>query len=226
MQSKEKMLMEIGNALQQQYEKWQAKAKYKLSLDPTSDDLRRLCINLRKVARDDRLLFHYNGHGVPRPTENGEIWVFAKHYTHYMPVSVSDLRSWLGDPSIYVLDSSGSGALIEHFVSTIDASNVSVSYSSEINEEESSLSGRKFSSTCSNDDHCFVLASCRRNEILPFNPKYPADLFTSCLTTPVLIAIRWFIIQNPLSMGEINPDIANSIPGDVTDRKTPLGNDL
>lgn len=24
------------------------------------------------------MLFHYNGHGVPKPTVNGEIWVFNK----------------------------------------------------------------------------------------------------------------------------------------------------
>ena len=24
------------------------------------------------------MLFHYNGHGVPKPTQNGEIWVFNK----------------------------------------------------------------------------------------------------------------------------------------------------
>jgi hypothetical protein len=68
---KQKGLELIGNALQQQYERWQSKAKYKQCLDPTSEDLRRLCINLRKAARNDRLLFHYNGHGVPRPTKNG-----------------------------------------------------------------------------------------------------------------------------------------------------------
>jgi regulator-associated protein of mTOR len=60
---KEKLHIEIGNALQRQYEKWQSKAKYKQCLDPTFDDLRRLCSNLRKGARSDRLLFHYNGHG-------------------------------------------------------------------------------------------------------------------------------------------------------------------
>ena len=26
----------------------------------------------------ERVLFHYNGHGVPKPTANGEIWVFNK----------------------------------------------------------------------------------------------------------------------------------------------------
>ena len=70
--SKMKNLESIGHELQHQYEKWQSKAKYKQCLDPTSEDLRRVCINLRKTARNDRLLLHYNGHGVPLPTKNGD----------------------------------------------------------------------------------------------------------------------------------------------------------
>jgi regulator-associated protein of mTOR len=35
-----------------------------------------------------RLLVHYNGHGVPRPTEKGELWAYGRNYTHYMPVSM------------------------------------------------------------------------------------------------------------------------------------------
>lgn len=35
-----------------------------------------LFLNLFK--QEERVLFHYNGHGVPRPTPNGEIWVFNK----------------------------------------------------------------------------------------------------------------------------------------------------
>jgi regulatory associated protein of mTOR len=69
---KQKGLEVIGNALQQQYEKWHPKAKYKQSLDPTSSELERTCNNLRRQTRSDRLLLHYNGHGVPRPTKNGE----------------------------------------------------------------------------------------------------------------------------------------------------------
>lgn len=30
------------------------------------------------VAKDERILLHYNGHGCPKPTNNGEIWVFNK----------------------------------------------------------------------------------------------------------------------------------------------------
>jgi hypothetical protein len=42
-----------------------------------------------------------------------------------------------------------------------------------------------------------VLAACRADETLPTDPLYPADIFTSCLTTPITIACRWFMIQVP-----------------------------
>jgi hypothetical protein len=40
--------------------------------------VKRLCMNLRRYAKEERVLIHYNGHGVPRPTDCGEIWVFNK----------------------------------------------------------------------------------------------------------------------------------------------------
>ena len=30
------------------------------------------------IIQEERVLFHYIGHGVPKPTTNGEIWVFNK----------------------------------------------------------------------------------------------------------------------------------------------------
>lgn len=44
------------------------------------------------APQGERVLFHYNGHGVPRPTANGEVWVFNKSYTQYIPLSVYDLQ--------------------------------------------------------------------------------------------------------------------------------------
>ena len=69
-QNRSKASEEIGHALEKQYEKWQSKAKSKLCCDATSDELRRASHGLRKsrVIKNDRVLFHYNGHGVPRPT--------------------------------------------------------------------------------------------------------------------------------------------------------------
>jgi hypothetical protein len=34
-----------------------------------------MCVDF---LQEERVLFHYNGHGVPKPTINGEIWVFNK----------------------------------------------------------------------------------------------------------------------------------------------------
>jgi regulator-associated protein of mTOR len=55
------------------------------------------------------------------------------------------------------------------------------------------------------------------------HPSYPADVFTSCLTTPVNIAIRWFILQHPETMKDLSPDLLESLPGKDIDRKTPRG---
>lgn len=53
-----------------------SRARYKRTQDPTVEDVRKLCTSTRKLAKGERALIHYNGHGVPRPTPNGEIWVF------------------------------------------------------------------------------------------------------------------------------------------------------
>lgn len=44
------------------------------------------------VSQTERVLFHYNGHGVPRPTSNGELWVFNSRYTQYIPLSIYELQ--------------------------------------------------------------------------------------------------------------------------------------
>ena len=103
--SPQKALEQIGNQLQKQYERWQPRARYKQLLDPTTEDVRKLCVALRKNAKvwclcvcvcvevvmmsscidcskNEHVLFHYNGHGVPKPTQNGEIWVFNKVSHH------------------------------------------------------------------------------------------------------------------------------------------------
>jgi regulator-associated protein of mTOR len=196
---KSKSLENIGNALQAQYEKWQPKAKFKHCLDPSPDDLRRVCVNLRKAAKNDRLLLHYNGHGVPAPTKNGELWVFYKNYSHYMPVNASELKAAVGDPAIYVLDCSGAGKLIPHLAEV--ALEPPILSESSNNRYNTSGSGSMESFTMNNlnsvtEDHStIILASCRSDEILPLQPQYPADIFTACLTTPISMAIRWLIIQ-------------------------------
>ena len=45
--------------------------------------------------------------------------------------------------------------------------------------------------------NCIQLAACEATELLPMIPDLPADLFTSCLTTPIKIALRWGVAPFP-----------------------------
>ena len=49
--SPQKGLELVGNNLQKQYERWQPRARYKQLLDPTSEEVRKLCLALRKNAK-------------------------------------------------------------------------------------------------------------------------------------------------------------------------------
>lgn len=201
-----KAIETIGNTLQSQYERWQPRARYKQTLDPTVEKIRELCVNRRRLAKHDRVLFHYNGHGVPRPTQNGEVWVFNKSYTQYIPLLVYDLQSWVGTPSIYVFDCSAAGVLLSHFTSPPTTT--------------IQMHGRNGSPLA---NEAIVLVACAADELLPMNPELCADVFTSCLTTPITVALRWFISQNELSMAHLGTNFIERIPGKLTDRKTPLG---
>ncbi|XP_068667968.1 regulatory-associated protein of TOR 2-like isoform X2 [Aristolochia californica] len=190
-----KALETIGKTLHAQYERWQPKARYKLQLDPTVDEVKKLCNTCRKYARSDRVLFHYNGHGVPKPTANGEIWVFNKSYTQYIPLPINDLDSWLKSPSIYVFDCSAAGMIVSAFNERLDPSSMK---------------------------DCILLAACEAHETLPQSAEFPADVFTSCLTTPIKMALQWFCSRS-LLRDSLEPSLIDRIPGRQNDRKTLLG---
>ena len=152
--------------------------------------------------------------------------MFGKHYTHYMPVNVCELRNWLGDPSMYVLDCSGAGALLPYFTGSPSHPSNPLMRNHSGGSATSSLSPDKpvGDSIASSMQQCIVLAACQAHEMLPImNPQYPADIFTSCLTTPITIAVRWFILQNPHISSQMSLDISENIPGKDGDRKTPKG---
>ncbi|XLR62105.1 hypothetical protein S83_012777, partial [Arachis hypogaea] len=152
----QKALESIGKNLSSQYERWQPKARYKYQLDPIVDEVKKLCTSCRRYAKSERVLFHYNGHGVPKPTANGEIWVFNKSYTQYIPLPISDLDSWLKTPSIYVFDCSAAGMIVNPFI--------------ELHEwSASNSSGSTWD--------CILLAACESHETLPQSAEFPADVF-------------------------------------------------
>ncbi|QPG76569.1 hypothetical protein FOA43_003960 [Brettanomyces nanus] len=214
-----KALQAIGRSLQSNYESISSRTKYKQSLDPSVEDLKRLCTNLRRNAKDERILFHYNGHGVPQPTQSGEIWVFNRGYTQYIPVSLYDLQNWIGAPCIFVVDTSAAGNVIENSKKFIQK---------RIDDEANHRGDNAVPSSVSSYIESLQLGACQSNETLPMNPDLPADLFTCCLTSPIETSVKWFVLSSPLRKeGEFNilkdKDGQIEIPGRLTDRRTPLG---
>ncbi|CAG8530543.1 8144_t:CDS:2 [Ambispora leptoticha] len=206
----QKALDAIGKSLQQQYEQLSIRTRYKQYLDPSVDEIKKFCTTLRKNAKEERVLFHYNGHGVPKPTGSGEIWCFNKHFTQYIPVSMGDIQQWLGSPSIYVYDCSAAGNILNNFNRFAEQRYLEAARASQdpINLPQSPVN--------------IQLAACGAHETLPMHPDLPADLFTSCLTSPIEIALRWFVLQNPLP-SDITVDMVMKLPGRLQDRRTPLG---
>ncbi|PKI82421.1 Target of rapamycin complex 1 subunit kog1 [Malassezia vespertilionis] len=224
-----KALPAIGRNLQVQFETLSMKTRYKQYLDPIVEETKRFCTNLRRTAKDERVLFYYNGFGVPKPTPGGEVWVFNKAYTQYIPVTLYDLQTWLGSPCIYVWDASAAGNIVHNSRRLAEAR-------AEEEVKVAASEGRP-PPPIPNADGIVIdadgepqfplresihLAGCGADEVLPMNPDLPADLFTCCLTSPIEISLRWFVLQNPLP-SSLNVDMVMSIPGRLQDRRTPLG---
>ncbi|KAL5003672.1 raptor N-terminal caspase like domain-containing protein [Aspergillus recurvatus] len=206
-----KLMEQIGKKLQEQYETLSLRTRYKQYLDPSVDETKKFCVSLRRNAKDERVLFHYNGHGVPLPTQSGEIWVFNKNYTQYIPVSLYDLQQWLAGPSLFVFDVSHAGNIVQNFHTFVEK------------HEKENLEQKRLdpNAIVQNYGDCIILAACQKNESLPTNPDLPADLFTCCLTTPIEIALRYFILQNPLQSNVRIDEFR--VPGRLQDRRSPLG---
>ncbi|KAI4162767.1 MAG: hypothetical protein LQ342_003654 [Letrouitia transgressa] len=202
----------IGKKLQEQYESLSIRTRYKQYLDPSVEETRKFCQSQRRNAKDERVMFHYNGHGVPLPTDSGEIWVFNKNYTQYIPISLFDLQSWLGAPSLYVFDASHAGQILANFPRFIQKHEA---------ENEAQKKKNPDAQLQFYGDNT-LLAACDRKEELPTNPDLPADMFTCCLTTPVEISLRHHVLQNPLTISVTLKELSR-MPGKLQERRSPLG---
>ncbi|KAM9938998.1 hypothetical protein OXX80_001537 [Metschnikowia pulcherrima] len=214
-----KAIEAIGKSLQAQYETLSLRTRYKQSLDPCVEDVKRFCNTLRRNAKEERILFHYNGHGVPQPTASGEIWVFNRGYTQYIPISLYDLQTWLGAPVIFVYDCNSAGNIVHNFKKFVQK---------RIDDDNEGNHDMSAPSPTSAYLDSIQLAACKSNEILPMSPHLPADLFSCCLTSPIDISLKWFVMQSPLkdsyySMLPKNAAGNIIVPGKLTDRRTPLG---
>ncbi|KAJ1657473.1 Target of rapamycin complex 1 subunit kog1, partial [Coemansia sp. RSA 25] len=257
----------IGESLLRQFEQLHRHAKYKPLMECVMEDLRKHAKQFRSVAKGERLMFYYNGHGVPRPTLTGDLWVFNRQYTQYIPVGTADLMSWIGTPCIYIWDCSMAMNIVQAFEKNSKARELEIAKIRHVAEtigikvpisrtaaqgvmedaiarvtmalasSQTPASGgggaggggggsfapqgsqQQVNTTLINlallpamhheDIH---FAATRSDELLPTNPELPADLFTACLTTPIKVALRFWVIRNPRS-SKVKLEMCEQVPG-------------
>uniref|UniRef100_A0A7N5P533 Regulatory-associated protein of mTOR n=1 Tax=Ailuropoda melanoleuca TaxID=9646 RepID=A0A7N5P533_AILME len=142
-----------------------------------------------------------------------------RNYTQYIPLSIYDLQTWMGSPSIFVYDCSNAGLIVKSFKQFALQREQELEVAA-INPNHP-LAQMPLPPSMKN---CIQLAACEASELLPMIPDLPADLFTSCLTTPIKIALRWFCMQKCVSLVPgVTLDLIEKIPGRLNDRRTPLG---
>ncbi|KAJ1919977.1 Target of rapamycin complex 1 subunit kog1 [Mycoemilia scoparia] len=217
----------IMRSLQEQYTKMQKKLVVHTLVDPSTEAIQRKCSHLRRSGRG-RILFHYNGHGVPTPTSNGDFWAFDEAFEQYVPCSPQFIYNALGSPTIYVWECANAEALM-NAVKKVHAQRASEYQKQQesLKNEQHPMSGPPRSSgpnkrTILPYPEDIHFAATLLNGELPTNPELPADLFTSCLTNPIRMALRFWVCQNP-SVAGVTMEEAEMLPGSTIDRRTPLG---
>ena len=139
---------------------------------------------------------------VVKPTNHGELCCFNSNCPEHSPVSIWDIAQWIGTPSAIVIDCSDSRKIHNNFcdyhVPTMKPKQSSKKNNNNDcgnNNDDSdidSLHEDKAEELNLYDDELILFASCDYGELVPNNPDYPADILTSCLTSPMKMAIRFF----------------------------------
>ncbi|KAA1125557.1 hypothetical protein PGTUg99_019325 [Puccinia graminis f. sp. tritici] len=285
---KETVLDTISKRLQQQFESLaptHARVKFKTYGDVYAEEFKKTLLGLRKYSRYDRCLVYYNGHGVPKPTPTGEIWVFNKAYTQYIPIRLFDILTWVGSPAVFIWDCNNAGQILNHLLfaaiqkdeenmvlgreaamalrqailatyanlnptarsadpahpvpasssqlpTTTNNTSTSPSVSKKPSANQLQEPGDPSSTKCPHfTSETIQLAACQPDEMLPRDPKLPADVFTSCLTSPIEMALRFYVLRNNsqrsqwTSTAEFFQDLGklDKVPGRMEMRRTPLG---
>ncbi|KAJ3433118.1 regulatory-associated protein of mtor [Anaeramoeba flamelloides] len=245
--SKKTALLHILTNLEKQFKSCEPRSEYIVSLDPTTSKLKKICNVQRRTESNGRIFFYYNGHGVPRPSKKGEIWVFNENYTQYIPILIKELKLWLGFPSIYVFDCNYAGILVDSFLDSDQLrkknqnkqqkqeqeqqkknQNMEQDNQKQKQKQKQKQSQQGFGQELTKNKILSTIAlfSCSNYEDLPTDPKMPADLFTSCLTTPIKTALRWHICSKFSSdtlLMNVNLETIENIPGDLNKSSTVLG---
>lgn len=146
---------------------------FHFSIAPNAD---RLCnmASLRKRITAGGILFHYIGYGFPNITSEN-MWCSERRSRDFMPFKLGDLFLRLQPPTWYIFDCSNAAVAIEAF-----------ERASSLPDRDRSFNPKDWVCICASDV----------GEELPQDPRLPCDFLTSCILSPVKIAMICHILQH------------------------------
>uniref|UniRef100_A0AC35TRU8 Raptor_N domain-containing protein n=1 Tax=Rhabditophanes sp. KR3021 TaxID=114890 RepID=A0AC35TRU8_9BILA len=235
-----KLSQKIASAIQKNFERLQPRARYRMVCDTTTEEVKKLLVGIRRNAKEERVLVYYNGFGVPLPTDNGEVWVFDRHITKYIPLNVLEMMSWMKSPSVYIWDMHQSGKVPEKMTKFSEAE-----LKEHLVERKKQFDKRvgqdKENNGALKDDFATLpmaaqislfhewnketihLAACGAEENLPIDSEVPVDIFTQCLTFPVQTSLFIHLYLHPELRERYGMHLIENLPGALSDRRTLLG---
>lgn len=163
---------------------------------------------------DSYVVVFYAGHGIQEPpTDAGELWCYDKSFeqcietnsgpservlnptenelqtgltnARYIPILLFDFFSWCGSSTCYVWDCQKAGRFLKAAVAEAAEVDSQLRRAGETDPQVARLHPPVYSK------RQIHFAACGPEEALPSVPGMPDDLFTSCLQTPLRVALMF-----------------------------------
>lgn len=174
----------VQSYFRENYSKIYQRLRFFCQVSPNDDKINKISTIRKTEIAKERILFHHIGYGFPT-LEQTSIPCFDKKLGIFHNYPIIDLFKSIQTPSFYVFDCSNAGlALHALHIASISCNK------SKIN---SILTKQQLKTIDWNDYYCLCASDI--NENLPACPYLPRDFLTSCIFTPVKIAIICHILQ-------------------------------
>lgn len=167
----------------EQYGKIRTRLRFYFQIDPTREKLNN-ANTIRKDVQGGRILYHYIGFGFPKIDESSIYTIDHKSgsFVHY---PVKFLFENLKPPAWLIFDCSNAGSILKTLEKTATEKINSISEKNNASNYVRPIDWKDWFCICATDV----------NEDLPIDPHIPRDFLTSCLLSPVKMAVICHIIQ-------------------------------
>lgn len=173
----------IQSYFKEQYGKIRTRLRFYFQSDPSSEKLNNSS-TIRKDVQGGRILFHYIGFGFPRIDESYIYSIDPKSNT-FVNYPIKVLFETLKPPAWLIFDCSNAGSVLH----TLEKTSIE-----KMNSPTEKANNSNYVRSLDWKDW-FCLCATDTNEDLPIDPHLPRDFLTSCLLTPVRMAVICHIIQ-------------------------------